>query len=110
MGPADAANAGQRATAEGFQTAWELLATNRFVTVLHGSLPQFGNTPSYLRVVPIELSAGIPIGLIRVKNRTLAPVAELFIESVRKVGRPMRSLSAQQLQRALRSRSSPMSY
>lgn len=94
------------ATTMSLLVRYELLATNRFVTVLHGSLLQFGNMPNYLRVLPIELSAGIPIGLTRVKNRTLAPVAELFMKHVRKIVEPMRSLSAQQLQRVLRSRSS----
>jgi len=59
---------------------YELLATNRFITVLHGSLLQFGNMPSYLRVLPVELSGGMPSGLSRVKNRTLSPATELFIE------------------------------
>ena len=85
--------------------SFELVATNRFVTVLHGSLLQFGNTPKHLCMVPIELSAGIPIGVIKAANRTVTPVVELFIERVRKIGRPMRSLNVQQLQRAMRNRS-----
>lgn len=85
---------------------YELLATDRFVTVLHGSLLQFGNMPSYVRVLPIELSAGIPIGLTKVRNRTVAPVAELFTQRMREIVEPMRSLSAHKLQRALRNRSS----
>lgn len=84
---------------------YELLATNRFVTVLHGSLLQFGNMPSHVRVLPIELSAGILIGLIKVKDRTVAPVAELFMERMREIVEPMRSLSAHKLQRAMHSRS-----
>lgn len=84
----------------------ELVATNRFLTVLHGSLLQFRSMPSSLRVLPIELSTGIPIGLIKVKNRTLTPVAEMFMKRVRKIVQPMRSLTARQLQRALCSRPS----
>jgi hypothetical protein len=44
--------------------------------------------------------------LTRAKNRTLAPVAKWFLERLRKIVAPMRSVSAQQLQRALRNRPS----
>ena len=81
---------------------YELLATSRFVTVMYGSVLKFGNAPRCLRVLPVDLSAGIPIGLARLRNRTLTPAMELFLERVRKLAQPMRSLNAQQLRRTLR--------
>lgn len=36
---------------------YELLSTNRFLTVLYGSMLQFGSMPSNLRILPVELSA-----------------------------------------------------
>jgi DNA-binding transcriptional LysR family regulator len=84
---------------------YELLATNRFVTVLHGSLLQYGSVPSYLSVLPVELSAAVPIGISHVAHRTLSPASELFVNNLRKIIVPMDSLTVQQLRRKLRKRS-----
>ena len=81
---------------------YELIATNCFLTVMYGSVLQFGNALRFLRVLPLDVPAGIPIGIIRVKNRTLAPSAELFMETAREVVRPMRSISAKQFRRQAR--------
>lgn len=80
----------------------ELIATNRFLTVMYGSVLQYGNARRFLRVLPLDVRAGIPIGIIRVKNRTLAPSAELFMEAAREVVQPMRSISARQFRRQAR--------
>lgn len=82
---------------------YELIATNRFLTVMYGSVLRFGNAPRFLRVLPIDLPAETPIGITRLKNRTLAPSVELFIQATREMVRPMRSLTAQQLRREMRS-------
>jgi DNA-binding transcriptional LysR family regulator len=86
---------------------YEMLAAGDFVTVLHGSLLQFGRLPSFLRILPVELSGGIPIGLSRVVNRTLSPATELFIECVRESAKVMAAADVRHLQRRLRSRSLP---
>jgi hypothetical protein len=40
--------------------------------------------------LPIELQhARVPIGIVTVKNRTLSPVAQLFIEAAREVAKPL---------------------
>ena len=77
----------------------ELIATNCFLTVMYGSALRFGNAPRFLRVLPLDVRTGIPIGIIRLKNRTLAASAELFMETVREIVRPMSSISATQLRR-----------
>lgn len=81
---------------------YELIATNSFLTVMYGSVLRFGNAPKFLRVLPIDLPTGIPIGMVRLKNRTLAPSAEVFIRATREIVRPMRSLSGKQLRREMR--------
>lgn len=78
---------------------YELLATNAFLSVMYGSVLQFGNSPRLLRVLPIDFSVGIPIGVIRAKNRTLAPSAEILVQALREAVRPMGALNAKRLRR-----------
>jgi DNA-binding transcriptional LysR family regulator len=82
----------------------ELLSTNRFLTVLYGSMLQFGNMPSSLRILPVELSARLSIGVYKLEGRTLSPATELFIESMKTFAARMRTVSVDMLQRALRER------
>lgn len=81
---------------------YELLRTGRYVTVLHGSILRFGNAPGFVRLLPIEVPGGLSIGLMAGKNRTLPPVAETFLQILRKVALPMQSIGREQLQRTLR--------
>jgi DNA-binding transcriptional LysR family regulator len=78
---------------------YELIATNSFLTVMYGSVLRFGNAPRSLRVLPVDLSSGIPIGIFHLKNRTLTPAAEVFIQATRELVRPMQSVSARHLRR-----------
>ena len=75
----------------------ELVATHSYLTVLYGSILRFGKLPAALRVLPIELPSGIPVGVVRARGRTLAPSAEVFMQALRDVVRPMQSLTARQL-------------
>jgi DNA-binding transcriptional LysR family regulator len=84
---------------------YELLSTNRFLTVLYGSMLQFGTMPSNLRLLPVELSARVPIGLYKLKGRTLSPASEVFIENMKKFAMRMHTVSVDLLQRTLRNRS-----
>ncbi|HMO48253.1 MAG TPA: LysR family transcriptional regulator [Rubrivivax sp.] len=77
----------------------ELAATNTFLTVMYGSVLRFGSRHGSLRVLPVDLPSGIPVGMVRVKNRSLAPSAEVFMQALREIVRPMHSLSARQLGR-----------
>jgi hypothetical protein len=69
---------------------------------MYGSVLTFGNIPRGLKVLSVDLPAGISIGFARLKNRTLPPAMELFMEGLRKLAQPMRSLNVQQLRRTLR--------
>jgi hypothetical protein len=75
----------------------ELVATHSFLTVMYGSILRFGKLPASLRVLPIDLPSGIPVGVVRARGRTLAPSAEVFMQALRDVVRPMQSLTARQL-------------
>jgi DNA-binding transcriptional LysR family regulator len=83
---------------------YELLASQRFITVLHGSLLQFGRLPGNLRVLPVDLGAAVPIGLFRARQRTLSPATEMLIETLHKLAGPMQAVNAQQLRKLLRGR------
>jgi LysR family pca operon transcriptional activator len=62
----------------------ELLATGRFLTVLPGFMLKVAWRNLALKALPVALpNAPMPIGLVTLKNRTLTPLAQLFIENVR---------------------------
>jgi DNA-binding transcriptional LysR family regulator len=67
-----------------------LLATGRFLTVL----PRFalmlrGKHPS-LKALPVEFpNASRNIAILTLRNRTLSPLAEIFIETIRAIVKPM---------------------
>lgn len=67
-----------------------LLATGRFVTVFPASVLRFSTTRSELKVLPVELpNARRPNGIVTLKNRTLSPVAQLFIDCAHEVAKPL---------------------
>jgi DNA-binding transcriptional LysR family regulator len=68
----------------------ELLATGRFLTVLPSFLLKFAGRTAPLKALPVALpNSRMPIGIITLKNRTITPVAEQFIESVRAFAKPL---------------------
>jgi len=63
-----------------------MVATGRFIGLLPGSLLRLAASRLSLRVLPVELpSLPRPVGIVTVKNRTLSPFAERFIECARQV-------------------------
>ena len=72
-----------------------LLATGRFLTVVPGSVLRFGAERTLLKALPVELpNWKLPVAVITLKNRTLSPVAQLFIETARAVAKPLATRSA----------------
>jgi DNA-binding transcriptional LysR family regulator len=68
----------------------ELLATGRFLTVLPSFVLKVPRKYPPLRALPVKLpNPQMPIGLITLKDRMLTPLAQLFIERVRAVTKPM---------------------
>ena len=67
-----------------------LLATGRFLTIFPVSVLRFPTRRPELKVLPVELPmARVPVGIVTLKNRTLSPVAQLFIEHAREVAKPL---------------------
>src|SRR5215471_14796001 len=67
-----------------------LLTTGRFLTISPASTLKFPSRRPDLKVLPVELpKARVPVGIVTVKNRTLSPVAKLFIEHAREVAKSL---------------------
>ena len=65
-----------------------LLATGRFLTIVPNSVLRFSTNSPPLKRLPIELKTKRrPIGIITLKNRTLSPVAQLFIDCAREIAK-----------------------
>jgi DNA-binding transcriptional LysR family regulator len=73
---------------------YELLATQRFITAVHGSLLRHGRMaaqlPGGLHVLPVDLEATLPIALFRARNRSLAPAAGILMRHLRELGEEMK--------------------
>ena len=66
-----------------------LLATGRYITMLPRSMLHFGKHMS-LKSLPVESPAGAyPIGILTLRNRTLSPLAQLFITCAREVAKQL---------------------
>jgi DNA-binding transcriptional LysR family regulator len=72
------------------QVRMDLVAAGRFLTMFTDSTLRFPVKRTELRVLPVELPpARFPNGIVTLKNRTLSPVARLFIETARDVAKPL---------------------
>ena len=67
-----------------------LLATGRFLTLFPTSVLRFSAERPALKVLPVELPvAPVPVGIVTLRNRTLSPVAKLFLDSARDMAKPL---------------------
>jgi DNA-binding transcriptional LysR family regulator len=67
-----------------------LLATGRFVTVFPASAFRFLAKRSELKALPVKLPmARRPNGIVTLRNRSLSPVAKLFVACAREVAKPL---------------------
>lgn len=67
-----------------------LLATGRFISIFPDSVLRFPAKRPELRVLPVKQSLGrVPVGIVTLKNRTLSPLAQLFISSSREVAKQL---------------------
>jgi DNA-binding transcriptional LysR family regulator len=72
------------------QVRISLLATGRFVTIFPASAMRFPDPRLEIKALPVELPvARLANGIVTLKNRTLSPVAQLFIECAREVAKPL---------------------
>jgi DNA-binding transcriptional LysR family regulator len=67
-----------------------LCARGRYVTVVPSSMLRHGDEGYRLKALPIQLpSRPWPITVVTLKNRTLSPVVERFIDCAREVAKSM---------------------
>jgi DNA-binding transcriptional LysR family regulator len=65
-----------------------LAATGRFLTILPASALRFPTDRRDVKVLPVKLPlARMPIGIVTLRDRILAPIGQLFIEHAREVAK-----------------------
>jgi DNA-binding transcriptional LysR family regulator len=65
-----------------------LLATGRFLTIIAGTVLSYNAKQWSLKALPVDLrTKSRPHAIVTLKNRTLNPVAELFIRELKTVAR-----------------------
>jgi DNA-binding transcriptional LysR family regulator len=63
-----------------------LLATGRFISIVPNSGLIFSTRRTELKVLPVKHPfSSVPVGIVTLKNRTISPVANLFLESCREL-------------------------
>jgi DNA-binding transcriptional LysR family regulator len=69
-----------------------LLATGRFLSSLPRFSLTFSSRPASIKALPVELpGTRRPMGIITLKGRTMSPVAQLFLDRLRGVVKPLRA-------------------
>jgi DNA-binding transcriptional LysR family regulator len=67
-----------------------LLATGRFLTMFPNSLLRYGPQRGSIRVLSIKLPKWhVPTSVMTLKDRTLSPIAQLFIECLHELAKPL---------------------
>jgi DNA-binding transcriptional LysR family regulator len=80
----------ERVSASSILLRNHLLATGRFLTVLPDSVLRYNAKQWSLKALPIDLGVALrPAVIVTLKNRTVSPVVQLFVEHVRAVAKTM---------------------
>lgn len=80
----------ERVTAVSMLLRNHLLATGRFLSILPDSVLNYNNKQWGLKILPVDLCVEPwPIVIATLKNRTVSPVVQLFIEHAREAARTM---------------------
>jgi DNA-binding transcriptional LysR family regulator len=78
----------QSVTSFSMQARFHLLATGRFLTILHASVLRFNAKHWSLKALPVDLRIRpMPVAIFTLKNRTLSPVVQLFIKEAQEVAK-----------------------
>jgi DNA-binding transcriptional LysR family regulator len=68
----------------------KMLATGRFLSMFLASILKFLDQGRGIKALPVELpNTEVQMGVFTLKNRTVSPVAKLFIEQAREIARPL---------------------
>jgi DNA-binding transcriptional LysR family regulator len=78
-------------TTYSMQLRMQLLSTGGYVSPVPESLLHYNADRWSLCALPVRLGKPLPVVAVTLKDRTLSPVAELFIEHARAVTRKMRA-------------------
>ena len=65
-----------------------LVAKGQFLTILSEADVGFADGGIAIEALPINLSSHREVGIITLKNRTLTPAVQLFLDYVRELVRP----------------------
>jgi DNA-binding transcriptional LysR family regulator len=77
-------------TVSSFHARISLLVTGRFLSVRPASTLRFQGAAPLLKALPLKLpNSEEPVAIMTLKNRTLSPLARLFIEHAREVAKPL---------------------
>jgi DNA-binding transcriptional LysR family regulator len=80
----------ERVTAASVMLRNQLLATGRYVTMLPDSILRYTAKQYSLKLLPIDLHIEPwPIAILTLKNRTVGPVVQLFVENLRAVAKAL---------------------
>jgi DNA-binding transcriptional LysR family regulator len=71
---------------------WDMVASGRFIGLFPRSVLHFASQRTFIKVLPVamppELGSRLaPVGIVTLKNRTISPVAQLFIQYTRELGK-----------------------
>jgi DNA-binding transcriptional LysR family regulator len=69
-----------------------LVAEGRFLTITAETVCRFAGRDVALKALPITLPEAyrpLPVGIVTLKNRTLTPAAQLFIDCARELAKPL---------------------
>jgi len=76
--------------ADSFNMRTRLAATGRFLAIVPAGILRFEASHTAITRLPVELpTTHLRIGIITLKNRTLSPLAQRFIDCAREVARPL---------------------
>jgi DNA-binding transcriptional LysR family regulator len=66
-----------------------LVGSGRFITALPGSVLRLYGKRHSLKELPIELSVHSPVAVVTLRNRTLGPTVQLFIQCARDIAKSL---------------------
>jgi DNA-binding transcriptional LysR family regulator len=66
-----------------------LIATGKYISAVPTSLLKYTAERWSLKVLPIDLGLELSVGIFTLKNRTLSPVVQVFIDTARSIGKTM---------------------
>jgi DNA-binding transcriptional LysR family regulator len=73
------------------QLTTTLIATGRFLGLLNRTVVASSGAPVGLKILPVDIPPHkITVDIVTIKNRTLSPLAEAFIDCAREIAQPLK--------------------